>query len=97
MGATASRSEGSTAPRRWSRDHFALIELGERSTDHLAVCVAHRGAHVWHGDACQQLPPRGRRRRLTPLTDSAVGVLIEDRVYSALRRAQAARQAERGQ
>lgn len=54
-----------TAPLAWSGDYYGLVAAGERPTDQLAVCVAHRGAHVYspHLDGCQVLPPRPRSAR----------------------------------
>ena len=60
-----------TAPLTWPADHYRLIAAGERPTDLLAVCVAHRGAHVYsrHLDGCQMLPPQVRRsHRRSPET-----------------------------
>jgi hypothetical protein len=38
-------------PVTWPEQFYALIEVGERR-ETLAVCVAHRGAHVYDAGAC---------------------------------------------
>ena len=99
-GAAGAHSDDTTKGRRWPTDLYALAcEPGSgRWGEVLAVCVAHDGRHVLHGRPgdfwCQVMPPRSKRRRLAPI-EEPLGDLIEERVFRALRRAQAARQAER--
>ena len=48
-------------PVTWPLDHFGLITVGERQDDALAVCTAHRGAHIFYLDGCHALPPHQSR------------------------------------
>lgn len=71
MRATAeAQGERSTQPITWPPGLYALIELGPRATDRLAVCIEHDGAHVryidWRDPSvswCQALPPHQPMRR----------------------------------
>ena len=62
-------------PVEWPVCYYRLIEAGERQDDALAVCVAHRGVHVWYLDDCHALPPH-QPRRFNPRPASAPAVSI---------------------
>lgn len=76
------RSKPNT-PVEWPISYYRLIEAGERQDDALAVCIAHRGAHVWYLDDCWALPPHqptrfNPRPLRPPVVDARMTLDLDD-------------------